>query len=190
MELFTMPQHLGVWVFANTRRVELMMQRLWSLCQVGFLLLARWWSRGQSPSIVQVGIAGSQGHRDLLWTVRWLRSKKEKQMGLLNHVSLEATQGLLLGDTRAVHSVGMAFAILVVFLDKDHGVLGTKVLPPQQAVAGPPGTKHVLELHPSQQKYFLNIHGAEKNLRTHLAVRDKGGLTETLRSQVQMRRDS
>lgn len=47
-------------------------------------------------------------------------------IGLLGRRSLEAGQGMLIVPTQAVHTIGMAFPIDLVFIDKSNKVIGTR----------------------------------------------------------------
>ena len=50
-------------------------------------------------------------------------SSEDRRRGLLGRSSLEAGEGMLLEPCMAVHTVGMKFAIDVVFLDKQRRVV-------------------------------------------------------------------
>lgn len=81
------------------------------------------------------------------FTIRSVQSLLSKKVGLLNHSRLEEHSGLLLKNTRAVHTKGMAFSIDIVFLSKNFRVLeiATEVKP-NCIRRGPKGTRHTLEL--------------------------------------------
>ncbi|HHZ20474.1 MAG TPA: DUF192 domain-containing protein [Firmicutes bacterium] len=79
----------------------------------------------------------------------WLRLK-----GLLGKEGLSPKEGLLLAPCRSVHTIGMKFAIDLVFLDKDNRVLAVyRNVPP-----GKPG---------------ITVKNAAKVLETAAGVTDK-----------------
>jgi len=74
----------------------------------------------------------------------WSRLK-----GLLGRASLPPQQGLLIRPCHSVHTLGMRFAIGVVFLNADNEIL--KILPelvPGRLSPVVKGSRQVLELHP------------------------------------------
>jgi uncharacterized membrane protein (UPF0127 family) len=50
-------------------------------------------------------------------------TSRKRRTGLLKHISLEAGEGLWIVPCEAVHTIGMKFAIDVLFLDKRRRVL-------------------------------------------------------------------
>ena len=74
-------------------------------------------------------------------------SFRSRLLGLLNRSSLHRHEALLLSPGGSIHTLGMRFAIDVVFLDRDLCVLGTaQRIRPWRGVIAPSGTSHVLEL--------------------------------------------
>jgi len=70
-----------------------------------------------------------------------------RRRGLLDCDSLHPEEGLLLSPGGSIHTVGMQFAIDVLFLDRRMQVLKcVHQLRPWRAALAPPGTRHVLEL--------------------------------------------
>ena len=68
-------------------------------------------------------------------------------LGLSRERSLPARAGLLLSSARAIHTLGMRFAIDVVFLSRQMRVLGlAPAVPPWRVLLAPRGTGRVLEL--------------------------------------------
>ncbi len=76
------------------------------------------------------------------------KSWTNRRLGLLNHSSFSAGQGLLLLKTRKVHTVGMLFPLDLVFLNVENRVLEIRenVGVNQAEIKGPKQTKSVLEL--------------------------------------------
>lgn len=76
----------------------------------------------------------------------WTRLK-----GLLGRSALAENEGLLIRPCNSVHTLGMTFAIGVIFLDRDNRIL--QVIPLMKPGRLSPlvrGAKQVLELHPSR----------------------------------------
>jgi uncharacterized membrane protein (UPF0127 family) len=70
-----------------------------------------------------------------------------RRRGLLDCDSLHPEEGLLLSPGGCIHTVGMQFAIDVLFLDQRMQVLKcVHQLRPWRAALAPLGTRHVLEL--------------------------------------------
>jgi uncharacterized protein len=83
--------------------------------------------------------------------VRIACSLSARLLGLSRERSLPARRGLLLSPARAVHTLGMRFAIDVVFLSRQMRVLGlAQRVPPWRVVLAPRGTGRVLELAAGQ----------------------------------------
>jgi uncharacterized membrane protein (UPF0127 family) len=83
--------------------------------------------------------------------VRVACSLSARLLGLSRERSLPTRSGLLLSPARAIHTLGMRFAIDVVFLSRQMRVLGLAPrLPPWRVVLAPRGTGRVLELAAGQ----------------------------------------
>jgi uncharacterized protein len=83
--------------------------------------------------------------------VRIACSLRARLFGLARERSLPTRSGLLLSPARGVHTLGMRFAIDVVFLSRQMRVLGlAPVVPPWRVLLAPRGTGHVLELAAGQ----------------------------------------
>jgi uncharacterized protein len=84
------------------------------------------------------------------WIAREVRmacSLTSRCLGLMRVKSLGEQQGLLLTPGRPVHTLGLRFAIDVVFLSRQMCVLALMPsVPPWSVRAAPPGTGRVLEL--------------------------------------------
>jgi uncharacterized protein len=75
------------------------------------------------------------------------RSFLARGRGLMGHPGLAADEGLLIEPCSSVHSFFMRFAIDVVFVDRQHQVVGLSVaLPPNRPFAGAWGARYVIEL--------------------------------------------
>lgn len=78
---------------------------------------------------------------DMAWTFR------KRCLGLIRRRTLQADEGLLLMPGGGIHTVGMRFAIDVVFMDKALRIIGLRPgVPPWRFVFAPQGTRFVLEL--------------------------------------------
>jgi len=76
---------------------------------------------------------------------------ESRRIGLLNRDSLRPDEGLLLSPGGSIHTVGMRFAIDVLFLDTRMQVLKRVFrLPPWRVAFAPSGTQYVLELAPGR----------------------------------------
>lgn len=122
-------------------------------------------SRSRANQTLRVGlISGSTSHAvgaeewSVAWTVRVLRSRQARAIGLLNHVCLGPSEGVLLVNTRAVHGFGALFPIVAVFIDAANQVLALESVAPGQVARGPSGTRHVLELAHGQDVHFDRMH--------------------------------
>lgn len=74
-------------------------------------------------------------------------SFRSRCMGLLRQANIPEHGGLLLVPGGSIHTLGMRFAIDVVFLSRQMRVLGlTERVPPWRLVFAPRGTARVLEL--------------------------------------------
>lgn len=74
----------------------------------------------------------------------WTRLK-----GLLAHSGLETDEGLLIEPCNSVHTLGMRFAIGVIFLSANNQVLHLiENMPPGRLSPMVKGSRRVLELHP------------------------------------------
>jgi uncharacterized protein len=71
----------------------------------------------------------------------------ERLVGLLGKRALPEGEGLLLQGTRSIHTIGMHFAIDVIYLDSANRVLCTlNALPPNRIAPWRWGVQSVLEL--------------------------------------------
>lgn len=70
----------------------------------------------------------------------------ERLRGLLARPPLETGEGLWLAPCNGVHTVGMTYAIDVVFVSRAHHILAIATLPPLRFRGGPRGSRAVLEL--------------------------------------------
>lgn len=83
--------------------------------------------------------------------VRMACSFRSRWIGLLNDAAIPDQEGLLLVPGGSIHTLGMRFAIDVVFLNRQMRVLGLmEQVPPWRVVMGPSGTARVLELAPGK----------------------------------------
>jgi uncharacterized membrane protein (UPF0127 family) len=79
--------------------------------------------------------------------VRVAETFTERLVGLLKHVSLGQEDGMLFTSSGSIHTLGMRFAIDVLFLDRHMRVLkAASAVRPWRAVFAPSGTEFVLEL--------------------------------------------
>jgi uncharacterized protein len=83
--------------------------------------------------------------RGRTWRVEIPESFAERRRGLLGRTELEPGAAMLFPRARAVHTVGMAFPISVVFLDRTSRVIGVVRAPPGKRVLWRPRARHVLE---------------------------------------------
>ena len=70
----------------------------------------------------------------------------KRRTGLLKHTRLEPGEGLWIAPCEAVHTIGMKFAIDVLFLDKKRKVLKIRSGMPKWRMAGCLRAHSVLEL--------------------------------------------
>jgi len=83
--------------------------------------------------------------------VRIACSLRARLWGLARQRSLPARGGLLLSAAYAVHTLGMRFAIDIVFLSRQMRVVGlAPLVPPWRVLLAPRGTGRVLELAAGQ----------------------------------------
>lgn len=73
-------------------------------------------------------------------------SSVKRKIGLLKHTRLEAGDGLWITPCEAVHTIGMKFAIDVLFLDKKRRVLKIRHAMPRWRISGSLFAHSVLEL--------------------------------------------
>jgi len=73
-------------------------------------------------------------------------TSKKRKTGLLKHPGLQPGEGLWIAPCEAVHTVGMKFAIDVVFLDKKRRVIKIRAAMPRWRIAGSLRAHSVLEL--------------------------------------------
>jgi uncharacterized membrane protein (UPF0127 family) len=96
----------------------------------------------------------------LLANVRVASTFCSRLVGLLTHRALAPAEGLLLIPGGSIHTVGMRFAIDVVFVDAQLAVL--RVAPavrPYKHVSAPRGTWGVLELRAGRAAEHDVVHG-------------------------------
>ena len=83
--------------------------------------------------------------------VRIAYSLRARLFGLTRERSLPTRNGLLLSPAHGAHTLGMRFAIDVVFLSRQMRVLGlASGVPPWRVLLAPRSTGHVLELAAGQ----------------------------------------
>jgi len=83
--------------------------------------------------------------------VRIVHSLAARWWALSGERSLPSRAGLLLSPARGIHTLGMRFAIDVVFLSRQMRVLGlVSRVPPWRVLLAPRGTGRVLELAAGQ----------------------------------------
>lgn len=73
-------------------------------------------------------------------------TSKKRKTGLLKHTGLEPGEGLWITPCEAVHTIGMKFAIDVLFLDKKRRVLKVRHAMPHWRMAASLFAHSVLEL--------------------------------------------
>ena len=73
-------------------------------------------------------------------------TSSKRKTGLLKHPRLEAGDGLWITPCEAVHTIGMKFAIDVLFLDKKRRVLKVRHAMPRWRISGSLFAHSVLEL--------------------------------------------
>jgi hypothetical protein len=78
-----------------------------------------------------------------------------RSTGLLNHISLSETEGILFTRTRILHTFGMRFPILVVGFDKHlQPVLPAKLVAPNNFVTMPLSCRYVAEISSRHKSLF------------------------------------
>ena len=83
--------------------------------------------------------------------VRIVHSLGARWLALSREQSLPTRAGLLLSPARGIHTLGMRFAVDVVFLSRQMRVVGfASRLPPWRVLLAPRGTGRVLELAAGQ----------------------------------------
>ena len=83
--------------------------------------------------------------------VRIVHSLAARWLALSREQSLPTRAGLLLSPARGIHTLGMCFAVDVVFLDRQMRVLGlVSRVQPWRVLLAPRRTAHVLELAAGQ----------------------------------------
>jgi uncharacterized membrane protein (UPF0127 family) len=73
-------------------------------------------------------------------------TSKKRKTGLLKHAGLHPGEGLWITPCEAVHTIGMKFAIDVLFLDKKRRVLKIRHAMPRWRMAASLRARSVLEL--------------------------------------------
>ena len=117
-----------------------------ALCSIICLILALLLFRAR-PGQRAVTCSVTVNDRMSTLSVRPATSWMQRQVGLLNHQNLEVGEGLYLSPSRQIHTVGMAFSLDIVFLNR-HGLivdLVCDVPPGRKHIKGPRGTRSVLE---------------------------------------------
>ena len=112
-----------------------------TLCSVGTNL-----AKGISPEISLLKPARGAG----------------KKVGLLNHLSLDKTQGLFYTSQRLFHTFGMNFPILAVAFKKSGKLAcAPSVVMPGCVFLAPRSGVHVAEIHPCHLEHFDNAWNSE-----------------------------
>ena len=73
-------------------------------------------------------------------------TRRERMRGLLDRVSLDPDEALLLERTRSVHTFGMRFAIVAALLDRDWIVRAVVKMPPRRVLLPRLRVRMVLEI--------------------------------------------
>lgn len=82
-----------------------------------------------------------------LTTVKFAKTFYTRLVGLLNRRCLNETEGLLIKPCSSIHTIGMRFAIDVVYLSNENRVLGfSEDVKPYRFRVAPQGTVSVLEV--------------------------------------------
>lgn len=105
--------------------------------------------------------------RDILEHVEHADTFFSRFKGLLGRSALPVDTGLLITPCSSVHTLGMQFAIGVVFLDRSYTVCRVlPLLPPGRFSPWVPRAHHVLEVHPEVLRQYalapgdtLTFHG-------------------------------
>ena len=106
----------------------------------------------------------------LLANVRVASTFCSRLVGLLAQRSLSYEEGLLLLPGGSIHTLGMRFAIDVVFVDAQLVVLKVAAaVPPCRHVSAPRGTWGALELRAGRAKEHDVVHGARLSARAIVA---------------------
>lgn len=88
-----------------------------------------------------------------LTRVRIASSFLARSIGLLDRDAIDADEGLLFVPGGSVHTLGMRFAIDVVFLSGSLTVLEVAAnVPPWRIALAPPNTRYVLELRANRAR--------------------------------------
>src|SRR5512138_3759179 len=89
--------------------------------------------------------------RFIAYEVRIVHSLVARWLALSRERSLPTRAGLLLSPARGIHTLGMSFAVDVVFLSRQMRVIGlASRVPPWRVLLAPRGTGRVLELAAGQ----------------------------------------
>lgn len=83
--------------------------------------------------------------RGRTWTVEIAETLAERRRGLLGRESVQPFTAMLFRNARGVHTVGMAFPIAIVFLDRTARVIGVERAPPGRRLMRRGRARHVLE---------------------------------------------
>jgi uncharacterized membrane protein (UPF0127 family) len=104
----------------------------------------------------------------MLATVRIARSFGSRFLGLLGRRSLEDMEGLLFVPGGSIHTLGMRFAIDVIFLDAQMTVLRVRAnVRPWRFALAPRQTRYVLELRAHAAAACEVAAGQIVTLQTH-----------------------
>jgi uncharacterized membrane protein (UPF0127 family) len=104
------------------------------------------WPKTKHATFDHMTSAGARGALGPL-RVEVCRTFMSRLRGLLGRSSLSASDALLILPCKSVHTVGMKFAIDVVYLDISGNVLATHLhMVPYRSSRGPKGSYAVLEV--------------------------------------------
>jgi uncharacterized protein len=116
------------------------------------------------PRAVAMDLITPQGA--LLANARIAGTFRSRLVGLLAQRSLADEDGLLLLPGGSIHTLGMRFAIDVVFVDAELVVLKVAAaVPPCRHVSAPRGTWGALELRAGRASEHDLVHGARLSAR-------------------------
>jgi hypothetical protein len=94
-------------------------------------------------------------------------SSKTRKVGLLKHHSLEPGEGLWITPCEGIHTVGMKFAIDVVFLDKRRKVVKIRPSMPRWRMAACLWAHSVLELPSGMAAATKTVRGDQLEFDTY-----------------------
>jgi len=96
-------------------------------------------------SLAPVMLAWIGDDRGRTWTIEIAETRAERRRGLLGRAIIEPGTAMLFPNARSVHTLGMAFPISVVFLDRTSRVVGVERTPPGRRLVRRVRARHVLE---------------------------------------------